>query len=65
MIEEKARFGAGHQLFEFLHAERSIQGSRHPRPSGDEGRHLMRFGSQSHVTTLFECVADVLRQEMG
>jgi hypothetical protein len=22
MIEEKARFGAGHQLFEFLHAER-------------------------------------------
>ena len=27
--------------------------------------HLMRFGSQSHVATLFEFVADALRQEMG
>ena len=27
--------------------------------------HLMRFGSQSHVATLFEFVADALHQEMG
>lgn len=27
--------------------------------------HLMRFGSQSHVATLFEFIADALRQEMG
>jgi CxxC motif-containing protein (DUF1111 family) len=34
------------------------------RPAMKDG-HLMRFGSQSHVATLFEFVADALRQEMG
>ncbi len=27
--------------------------------------HVMRFGSQAHVTSLFDFVADALRQEMG
>ena len=30
-----------------------------------QGGRLMRFGSQAHVGTLFEFVADALRQEMG
>lgn len=34
------------------------------RAAMQEGR-LMRFGSQAHVGTLFEFVADALRQEMG
>jgi len=34
------------------------------RPAMKDGR-LMRFGSQAHVATLFEFVADALRQEMG
>jgi len=34
------------------------------RPAMRDG-HLMRFGSQAHVASLFEFVADALRQEMG
>ena len=34
------------------------------RPALKDG-HVMRFGSQSHVATLFDFVADALRQEMG
>ncbi|MGH7164452.1 MAG: hypothetical protein ACREIS_02875, partial [Nitrospiraceae bacterium] len=34
------------------------------RPALRDG-HLLRFGSQSHVGSLFEFVADALRQEMG
>ncbi len=34
------------------------------RPAMRDG-HLLRFGSQAHVGSLFEFVADALRQEMG
>jgi hypothetical protein len=34
------------------------------RPAIKDG-HVMRFGSQSHVATLFDFVTDALRQEMG
>lgn len=34
------------------------------RPAMKDGR-LLRFGSQAHVASLFEFVADALRQEMG
>ncbi len=35
------------------------------RPAIGKGGHLMRFGSQAHVGSLVEFVADALRQELG